>query len=201
MNIKERILAFTAKYSPNEIVSSFEELIGNIITNIVNSGSITIQIILSPLLLACVALLLLLIALKKLSLNFFDLLRHFFKLMRKMLAVAIKEINEYWQHSAEVSKVLKSNLGEAIRRMFNYVRFLSHKVFNDGAKYTGGHTVSHVSLMFDILTSLLIFLLSIAITFIMTVILALTFFTGLPIVHRALMGRSNQSLDTVSKAS
>lgn len=192
MKYKERFSLFLEKYSFRELLVSAETLIKNLLKNILNSGNIAWQIVLSPVLLLAIFLLFLIIVSKKLLLNLHNLLHWLYKLQRNLLVIAVQEINFYWVKAGKAGSDLVATLSTIIKRMSGYVRFLLQKVFDDSVTYTRENDTGNLILVGTAAASFAIWLAMTLLALVATVLLLFTFFTGLPLLHRSLRPQITQ---------
>lgn len=186
MKYKERVSQFLEKYSLRELLVSAETLIKNLLKNILNSGNIAWQIVLSPVLLLAICLLFLIIIFKKLLLNLHNLLHWLYKLQRNLLVIAIQEINFYWAKGGKAGSDLVGILSTIIKRMSGYMQYLLQKIFDDTVTYTRKDDTGNLILMGTAAARFTVWLAMTLLALVATVLLLFTFFTGLPLLHRLL---------------
>ncbi|MEC4887505.1 MAG: hypothetical protein SAL70_40280 [Scytonema sp. PMC 1070.18] len=147
------------------------------VTQNAQSGSrIAVAAALVPLAFLLIALLYLVIIVKWISTNFFNLIRY-------LLTICIIEVRFYWKKMRKIGEIVAEELSELIAKMFQFTSYLLNKIVDDEAIYRNdGNQKSVLVILWRFITWLFLA----AVSVLMSILLILTFFTGLPLLHQYL---------------
>lgn len=188
MTFRERLTSFLERYSPDQLLKTLQVLLENLIANIRNSGSIAVQVLLSPLLLLAILLLYPVVLLRKLLANIVLILKNLYKLLRKLLLIAVQEANAYWLRTRWEGIELLSYMKAATEKMLGYIQFLLDSIVSGNATYESEVVIPNSELLIQIAKRFSIWFGFGLLSTFMSVILLLTFWLGGPILHRKYTG-------------
>ena len=188
MTLRQKLVRFLERYSPDQLLNTLQELLKNLIENIRNGGNITLAVLFIPFLLVAIGLLYPVVFLRRLLGNFALFLINLYKLIRKLFLIAIQESNAYWIRTREEGSELLIFLKFAIEKMLRFIEYLLDSIIKGSANFETDVSHSNSTLSQQIVLRLCIWSGFGLLAVVMSTILILTFLSGLPVLHRKLRG-------------
>lgn len=181
----KKIKLFIGKYSIDELINSIQLLIKDLTESSGSGGTIIAQLFNIIRLAALYAALRGLIFIKYLLKNIYNILKKIRNLFISLFTISIQEANCYWKKLSQAGKSLSSDLEEIITNLLDNISDLYQKLTDNPNPVTNKNSNQNSSKNYlVILLKLIAWLLLFAVSMIASLCLVLTFFTGVPLLHK-----------------
>jgi len=165
---REKVRRFRERYSVDNLLTLFMQLIQNLMDSALNSGNIFLQILILPILLGLIVLVRILRGLKWLIGNAFELLVNTINFMVSLIAQYFFEISFYWRLLAAVSAWVNLVLRYLIAKMLESLFFQLQQLANAQTELTTKYEKSYIEVSWELTIRLLSWLWTLVLAIVMT---------------------------------